>query len=52
MIGRVGTCFGQHSINIVSATAGRDPDYSVRHTPRLQVMIVTTDAPVPHAVID
>ena len=52
MIGRVGTCFGEHSINIVSAAAGRHPDHSVRHTPRLRVMIVTTDAPVPHAVID
>jgi D-3-phosphoglycerate dehydrogenase / 2-oxoglutarate reductase len=52
MIGRVGTCFGEHSINIVSAAAGRDPDDSVQHTARLQVMIVTTDAPVPRAVID
>jgi D-3-phosphoglycerate dehydrogenase / 2-oxoglutarate reductase len=52
MIGRVGTCFGEHSINIVSAAAGRDPDDSVQHTTRLQVMIVTTDAPVPHDVID
>jgi hypothetical protein len=52
MIGRVGTCFGEHSINNVSAAAGRHPDDSVQHTPRLQVMIVTTDALVPHAVGD
>jgi D-3-phosphoglycerate dehydrogenase len=52
MIGRVGTCFGEHSINIVSAAAGRDPDDSVEHKPRLQVMIVTTDSPVPQHVIN
>ena len=52
MIGRVGTCFGEHSINIVSAAAGRDPDDSIQRTARLQVMIVTTDAPVPRDVID
>ena len=52
MIGRVGTCFGEHSINIVSAAAGRDPDDSVQHTDRLQVMIITTDGPVSHDVID
>ena len=52
MIGRVGTCFGEHSINIVSAAAGRDPDDSVQDKARLQVMIVTTDAPVPPEVID
>ena len=52
MIGRVGTCFGEHSINIVSAAAGRDPDDSVQHDDRLQVMIITTDAPVPQDVID
>jgi len=52
MIGRVGTCFGEHSINIVSAAAGRDPDDSVQDKARLQVMIVTTDGPVPPQVIE
>ena len=52
MIGRVGTCFGKHSINIVSAAAGRDPDDFIADKARLQVMVVTTDAPVPHDVID
>ena len=52
MIGRVGTCFGEHGINIVSAAAGRDPDDAISDTARLQVMIVTTDAPVPHGIID
>src|SRR6185437_8098041 len=44
MIGRVGTCFGEHSINIVSAAAGRDPDDSIADQARLQVLVVTTDA--------
>jgi predicted regulator of amino acid metabolism with ACT domain len=52
MIGRVGTCFGEHRINIVSAAAGRDPDDSIADQARLQVLVVTTDAPVPHDVID
>ncbi len=52
MIGRVGTCFGEHSINIVSAAAGRDPDDSIRDQARLQVMIVTTDGPVPPEVLE
>jgi D-3-phosphoglycerate dehydrogenase len=52
MIGRVGTCFGKHGINIVSAAAGRDPDDSLKDSARLQVLVVTTDAPVPHEVID
>jgi D-3-phosphoglycerate dehydrogenase / 2-oxoglutarate reductase len=52
MIGRVGTCFGEHSINIVSAAAGRNPDDSIQDEARLQVMVVTTDGPVPHDVID
>jgi D-3-phosphoglycerate dehydrogenase len=50
MIGRVGTCFGAHQINISSAAVGRDtgdgePD-------GLAAMVVTTDAPVPSGVLD
>jgi D-3-phosphoglycerate dehydrogenase / 2-oxoglutarate reductase len=52
MIGRVGTCFGEHGINIVSAAAGRDPDDSIHDEARLQVLIVTTDAPVPGEVLN
>jgi D-3-phosphoglycerate dehydrogenase / 2-oxoglutarate reductase len=40
MIGRVGTCFGQQGINISSAAVG------------FAVMVVTTDEPVPEAVIE
>jgi D-3-phosphoglycerate dehydrogenase / 2-oxoglutarate reductase len=51
MIGRVGTCFGQHAINISSAAVGREagddePDDG------LAAMVVTTDAPVPSDVLD
>ena len=52
MIGRVGTRFGVHGINIVSAAAGRDPDDSIPDGAPLQVMTVITDVPVPPEVID
>ena len=52
MIGRVGTCFGQHGINIVSAAVGRQPDESETGRGRLAAMAITTDAAVPHNVID
>ena len=52
MIGRVGTCFGEHGINIVSAAAGRDAEDRGSDEARLQVMIVVTDAPVPREVIE
>jgi D-3-phosphoglycerate dehydrogenase len=52
MIGRVGTCFGEHGINIVSAAAGRDTEDRGSDEAGLQVMIVVTDGPVPREVID
>lgn len=53
MIGRVGSVFGRHGINIVSAAVGREPDED-RPAPdgACAVMAITTDAPVPAAVID
>ena len=52
MIGRVGTHFGEHDINIVSAAVGRHPDtVHVGEGPEA-VMVITTDAPVPQSVID
>jgi D-3-phosphoglycerate dehydrogenase len=54
MIGRVGTIFGGHGVNIVSAAVGRQPD-DEDGSPRdgaSAVMAITTDAPVPQAVID
>jgi D-3-phosphoglycerate dehydrogenase len=52
MIGRVGTIFGAHGINIVSAAVGRQPDDGTHEEPRLAAMVITTDSPVPHEVLD
>ena len=46
MIGRVGTAFGEHGVNIVSAAVGAEASGEEA------VMAMTTDAPVPDAVID
>jgi D-3-phosphoglycerate dehydrogenase len=45
MIGRVGTIFGQHGVNIASAAVGAEEDADDA------VMAVTADAPVPDALI-
>ena len=47
MIGRVGTLFGEHGINIASAAVGQ-----LREDDGRAVMVVTTDRPVPAEVID
>jgi D-3-phosphoglycerate dehydrogenase len=52
MIGRVGSVFGSHGVNIVSAAVGREPDEDRPANGRRAVMAITTDAPVPPAVID
>jgi D-3-phosphoglycerate dehydrogenase / 2-oxoglutarate reductase len=46
MIGRVGTVFGRHGVNIVSAAVGREAN------PDQAVMALTTDAKVPDEVIE
>jgi D-3-phosphoglycerate dehydrogenase / 2-oxoglutarate reductase len=59
MIGRVGTIFGAHGINISSAAVGHTagPGGSASAKPgtgddrRLAAMVVTTDAPVPEGVL-
>jgi D-3-phosphoglycerate dehydrogenase / 2-oxoglutarate reductase len=51
MIGRVGTCFGEHGVNIVSAAVGREPGDDDA-TAGVAAMAITTDAPVPREVID
>jgi D-3-phosphoglycerate dehydrogenase / 2-oxoglutarate reductase len=71
MIGRVGTIFGAHGVNISSAAVGRSPDGdraaraaggarsggsgasgpSGGDGGRLAAMVVTTDAPVPDALL-
>ena len=49
MIGRVGTVFGQHGINIASAAVGHHPEGGEGEQ---AVMVVTTSDPVPQGVID
>jgi len=52
MIGRVGTIFGGHGINISSAAVGHAPEAEKAGTDRrLAAMVVTTDAAVPDAVV-
>jgi D-3-phosphoglycerate dehydrogenase / 2-oxoglutarate reductase len=52
MIGRVGTIFGAHGINISSAAVGHSPDGgSDGEDRRLAAMVVTTDAPVSQEVV-
>jgi D-3-phosphoglycerate dehydrogenase / 2-oxoglutarate reductase len=50
MIGRVGSAFGEHGINISSAAVGHTPDGEGEDR-RLAAMVVTTDAPVPREVL-
>jgi D-3-phosphoglycerate dehydrogenase len=52
MIGRVGTIFGAHGINISSAAVGHTPDgQTAGGEKRLAAMVVTTDAVVPEEVV-
>ncbi len=52
MLGRVGTVFGRHGVNIVSAAVGREPDEDPGGDGRLAAMVITTTAPVPREVVD
>jgi D-3-phosphoglycerate dehydrogenase / 2-oxoglutarate reductase len=52
MIGRVGSAFGEHGLNIVSAAVGRQPDEDDGGEAPNAVMAITSDAPVPQAVVD
>jgi D-3-phosphoglycerate dehydrogenase len=52
MIGRVGTKFGEHGINISSAAVGHTPDGHGDDEGPLAAMVVTTDAPVPREVVE
>jgi D-3-phosphoglycerate dehydrogenase len=53
MIGRVGTAFGEHGVNISAAAVGREPPgYDETRGGDLAVMAVTTDGPIPPEVID
>ena len=52
MIGRVGTHFGEHGINIGSAAVGRHKDIVNADEGLEAVMVVTTDSAVPQSVVD
>ena len=52
MIGRVGTVFGEHGVNIVSAAVGRQPDGDHFGEGALAAMAITTDRPVPSEVVE
>ena len=52
MIGRVGTTFGEHGVNISAAAVGREPPGYDESRGDLAVMAVTTDSAVPREVID
>jgi D-3-phosphoglycerate dehydrogenase len=52
MIGRAGTAFGEHGVNIVSAAVGRLPDDQHNAEGGLAAMAITTISPVPQAVVD
>jgi len=52
MIGRVGTVFGEHGINIVSAAVGRQPEGREVDGEPLAAMAITTDAAVPRELVE
>src|SRR4051794_1251508 len=52
MVGRVGTCFGEHGVNISNAAVGRQPPGEDGGAADVAVMAVPTHAPVPQSVID
>jgi D-3-phosphoglycerate dehydrogenase len=57
MIGKIGTVFGEHGINIASTAVGREPDHEPERpagggSGRLAVMVMTTDSPVPDEVLE
>ncbi len=43
MLGRVGSAFGQHGVNIVSAAVGRQPNEDATDDAILAAMVITTD---------
>jgi D-3-phosphoglycerate dehydrogenase len=52
MIGRVGTAFGSHGLNIASMAVGRQPDGDNGGAEPLAAMVITTDTAVPREVLD
>jgi D-3-phosphoglycerate dehydrogenase len=52
MLGRVGTSFGQHGVNIISAAVGRLPEEGQAGDGQLAAMAITTSSPPPRDVVD
>ena len=52
MVGRVGTLFGEHEINIGNMAVGRQPDGDRAGERGEAAMAITTDAPVPRELLD
>jgi D-3-phosphoglycerate dehydrogenase len=52
MIGKLGTCFGRHDLNIELAAVGHGPEDEPAGDGPEAVMAVTTDRPVPQDVLD
>jgi D-3-phosphoglycerate dehydrogenase len=52
MIGKLGTCFGRHDLNIQLAAVGHRPDDEPPVDGPEAVMAVTTDQPVPSDVLE
>jgi D-3-phosphoglycerate dehydrogenase len=52
MLGRVGSLFGEHGVNIISAAVGRLPDDQRNSKGRLAAMAITTSAAVPDEVVE
>jgi D-3-phosphoglycerate dehydrogenase len=52
MVGRVGTCFGAHGVNISAAAVGRQPPGEDGGRTDVAVMAITTDGPIPAAVVE
>jgi D-3-phosphoglycerate dehydrogenase / 2-oxoglutarate reductase len=52
MLGRVGTIFGKHGVNIVSSIVGRQHDDPEPGSEPLAAIVITTDVPVPPAVVE
>jgi D-3-phosphoglycerate dehydrogenase len=49
MLGRVGTLFGAHNVNIASSIVGRQPEGADHES--YAAMVITTDVPVPDALV-
>ncbi|HLH65818.1 MAG TPA: NAD(P)-dependent oxidoreductase, partial [Solirubrobacteraceae bacterium] len=52
MLGRVGTAFGAHGVNIISAVVGRLPEGARPGEDQLAAMAITTSAPPPPQVVE